>query len=48
MAALPSLRQLSYLVTLSETLHFTEAARRSFVTQSTLSGGIMELELVSV
>ncbi|MFM6906951.1 MAG: LysR family transcriptional regulator OxyR, partial [Acinetobacter tjernbergiae] len=39
-----SLRQLSYLVTLSETLHFTEAARRSFVTQSTLSGGIMELE----
>ena len=44
MAALPSLRQLSYLVTLSETLHFTEAARRSFVTQSTVSGGIMELE----
>ena len=44
MAAFPSLRQLSYLVTLSETLHFTEAARRSFVTQSTLSGGIMELE----
>lgn len=44
MAALPSLRQLSYLVALSETLHFTEAARRSFVTQSTLSGGIMELE----
>ena len=44
MAALPSLRQLSYLVTLSETLHFTEAARRSFVTQSTFSGGIMELE----
>ena len=44
MAALPSLRQLSYLVTLSETLHFTEAARRSFVTQSALSGGIMELE----
>src|SRR5690606_23691440 len=40
----PSLRQLSYLVTLSATLHFTEAARRSFVTQSTLSGGIMELE----
>jgi len=44
MAGLPSLRQLSCLVTLSETLHFTEAARRSFVTQSTLSGGIMELE----
>ncbi len=31
MAALPSLRQLSYLVTLSETLHFTEAARRSLL-----------------
>ena len=44
MAALPSLRQLSYLVTLSDTLHFTVAARRSFVTQSTLSGGIKELE----
>ena len=44
MAALPSLRRLSYLVTLSETLHFTEAARRSFVTQSTLSGGTRELE----
>ncbi len=44
MSALPSLRQLSYLVTLAETLHFTEAAKRSFVTQSTLSGGIIELE----
>lgn len=44
MAALPSLRQLGYLVTLADTLHFTEAARRCFVTQSTLSGGIMELE----
>jgi len=46
MSALPSLRQLSYLVTLAETLHFTEAAKRSFVTQSTLSGGIIELERV--
>ncbi|MEC7120413.1 MAG: LysR substrate-binding domain-containing protein [Pseudomonadota bacterium] len=44
MAALPSLRQLSYLVALAETLHFTEAAKHCFVTQSTLSGGIMELE----
>lgn len=44
MAALPSLRQLGYLVALSDTLHFTEAAKRCFVTQSTLSGGIMELE----
>lgn len=46
MAALPSLRQLSYLVVLAETLHFTDAAKRCFVTQSTLSGGIMELERV--
>jgi LysR family transcriptional regulator, hydrogen peroxide-inducible genes activator len=46
LSALPSLRQLSYLVTLAETLHFTEAAKRSFVTQSTLSGGIIELERV--
>ena len=46
MSPLPSLRQLSYLVTLAETLHFTEAAKRSFVTQSTLSGGIIELERV--
>lgn len=44
MAALPSLRQLSYLVRLSETLNFTQAAQASFVTQSTLSGGIQELE----
>lgn len=46
MAALPSLRQLSYLVALADTLHFTEAAKRCFVTQSTLSGGIIELERV--
>jgi LysR family hydrogen peroxide-inducible transcriptional activator len=44
MAALPSLRQLSYLVALSETLNFTQAAQARFVTQSTLSGGIQELE----
>ena len=43
MAALPSLRQLSYLVSLSETLNFTQAAQTRFVTQSTLSGGIQEL-----
>lgn len=44
MSALPSLRQLSYLVKLSETLSFTQAAQGCFVSQSTLSGGIQELE----
>lgn len=44
MPAYPSLRQLHYLVTLAERLHFTRAARSCFVTQSTLSAGIRELE----
>lgn len=44
MAALPSLRQLSYLVALADRLNFTQAAQDCFVTQSTLSAGIMELE----
>ncbi len=44
MSTLPSLRQLSYLVKLSEKLSFTQAAQACFVTQSTLSGGIQELE----
>ncbi|HTI86531.1 MAG TPA: LysR substrate-binding domain-containing protein [Alphaproteobacteria bacterium] len=39
-----SLRQLGYLVAISETLNFTEAANRCHVTQSTLSGGLKELE----
>jgi LysR family hydrogen peroxide-inducible transcriptional activator len=42
--ALPSLRQLRYLVNLSERLNFRLAAEDSFVTQSTLSAGIKELE----
>lgn len=42
--ALPSPRQLRYLVTLSETLNFRKAAELQFVTQSTLSAGIKELE----
>jgi len=42
--ALPSPRQLRYLVTLSETLNFRRAAEQLFVTQSTLSAGIKELE----
>ncbi|MCR2745386.1 hydrogen peroxide-inducible genes activator [Limnobacter parvus] len=39
-----SLKQLSYLLAVSETLNFTRAAEMCFVTQSTLSGGIAELE----
>ena len=44
MPALPTLRQLSYLVELSERLNFRAAAEAQFVTQSTLSAGIKELE----
>lgn len=44
MSALPSLRQLRYLVALSERLNFRMAAEDCFVTQSTLSAGIKELE----
>jgi LysR family hydrogen peroxide-inducible transcriptional activator len=41
---LPSLRQLRYLVVLAERLNFRAAAQACFVTQSTLSAGIKELE----
>jgi LysR family transcriptional regulator, hydrogen peroxide-inducible genes activator len=44
--ALPTLRQLAYLVELSERLNFRVAAEARFVTQSTLSAGIKELETV--
>ncbi|HEY1251845.1 MAG TPA: hydrogen peroxide-inducible genes activator [Thermoanaerobaculia bacterium] len=44
MRALPTLRQLAYLVALSERLNFRMAAEAQFVTQSTLSAGIKELE----
>jgi len=44
MRPLPSLRQLRYLIALAEHLHFTRAAEACFVTQSTLSAGIRELE----
>lgn len=44
MRPLPTLRQLRYLVTVAETLHFGQAAELCFVTQSTLSAGIQELE----
>ncbi|GAD81163.1 hydrogen peroxide-inducible genes activator [Vibrio ezurae] len=40
----PSLKQLHYLITLHETRHFGEAAQRCFVSQSTLSKGIQNLE----
>jgi LysR family transcriptional regulator, hydrogen peroxide-inducible genes activator len=46
MPALPSLRQLSYLVELAERLNFRAAAEAQHVTQSTLSAGIKELESV--
>jgi LysR family hydrogen peroxide-inducible transcriptional activator len=44
MAALPSLRQLKYLLALDKHLNFTRAAEASFVSQSTLSAGLKELE----
>ena len=43
-AFLPSLRQLRYLVALHEQAHFGRAAAQCFVSQSTLSAGIVELE----
>ena len=46
MPTLPTLRQLAYLVELSEHLNFRVAAEAQFVTQSTLSAGIKELETV--
>ena len=44
MPALPTLRQLRYLLALAEHLHFTRAAEACFVGQSTLSAGLKELE----
>jgi len=41
---LPSLRQLQYFCAVVELNHFGKAAERCFVTQSTLSVGIQELE----
>ncbi len=43
-AYLPTLKQLHYLVALEEAGHFGRAAAACFVTQSTLSAGIRELE----
>jgi len=44
MTTLPSLRQLRYLLALAEHLNFTRAAQVSYVSQSTLSTGLKELE----
>jgi LysR family hydrogen peroxide-inducible transcriptional activator len=44
--ALPTLRQLRYLVAIAEHRHFARAARDCNVTQSTLSAGIRELETI--
>ena len=41
---LPTLRQLQYLVAVIDLKHFGQAAERCFVTQSTLSAGIQDLE----
>lgn len=41
---LPTIKQLQYLVALHEHGHFGKAAEASFVSQSTLSSGIRELE----
>jgi LysR family transcriptional regulator, hydrogen peroxide-inducible genes activator len=41
---LPTIKQLQYLVALKEQGHFGKAAEACFVTQSTLSAGIRELE----
>ena len=40
----PSFRQLSYFLSVAKTLSFGKAAEECFVTQSTLSAGIKELE----
>ncbi len=45
-AFLPTLKQLQYLVAVQEHGHFGKAAEACFVTQSTLSSGIRELEML--
>ncbi len=44
MKALPTLRQLRFLVALADRRHFGQAAEACFVSQSTLSAAIQELE----
>ena len=43
---LPTLKQLQYLVALQDHGHFGRAAEACFVTQSTLSAGLRELEML--
>ncbi|MCD8497518.1 MAG: LysR family transcriptional regulator [Alphaproteobacteria bacterium] len=43
----PTLRQLSYLLAVKSAGSFSLAAERSYVTQSTLSAGIKELEAIT-
>jgi len=43
---LPSMKQLQYVVALADTKHFGRAAERCYITQSTLSAGIRDLESV--
>jgi len=44
MEALPTLKQLRHLVALADNRHFGKAAKACFVTQSTLSASLKELE----
>ena len=46
MKRVPTMRQLQYLVALADTRHFSRAAERYHITQSTLSAGIRDLETV--
>ena len=43
---LPSIKNLQYLIALRETLHFSKASEKCFVSQSTLSAGIAKLEQI--
>jgi LysR family hydrogen peroxide-inducible transcriptional activator len=42
--AIPSIKNLNYLLALKQHLHFSKAAKACFVSQSTLSAGISKLE----
>ena len=46
MRHLPTLRQFYYLAALARHRHFSKAAEECFVTQSTLSSGLREMELL--
>ncbi len=46
MKRLPTMKQLQYLAALADTKHFARAAERCYITQSTLSAGIRDLESV--